>query len=281
MSGKSKRNDLHGLCGQAMTKGNPPGWAGGSLLRGISRFDVYCRKRLAQRVCKRRAKKISPFPIVSFTFDDFPRSALTGAGTMLSEKGLHGTYYVSMGLMGQPSSLGQMCDVGDLQTLVAEGHELACHTFGHLYCPHVSAEQLARECERNQSAVAEALNGYRLQNFSFPSGAVTWTAKSTLMTMYDSCRTIEWGINTNIVDLGFLQANPIYSRRPISWLNRIIEENAKQAGWLILYTHDVRDHHSDVGCTPAHFREILDRVIASGAAVMTINKAVKTFQAQD
>ncbi len=264
-----------------MTNGNLSGRPASGLFHGVSRFDAYCRKQIAQRLCKKRATKVSAFPIISFTFDDFPRSALTGAGTMLREKGLHGTYYVSMTFMGQQSSLGDMCDIGDLHTLVAEGHELACHTFGHLYCPHVSAEQFARECKRNQSAVAEALNGYQLHNFSFPSGAVTWTAKSTLITMYDTCRTVEDGINTNIVDLGFLRANPIYSRRPVNWLRRTIEENAKQAGWLILYTHDVRDRHSDVGCTPAYFREILRSVIASGATVMTIDKAVETFQTLD
>jgi peptidoglycan/xylan/chitin deacetylase (PgdA/CDA1 family) len=32
-------------------------------------------------------------PVISFTFDDFPRSALVKAGAILRERGLAGTYY--------------------------------------------------------------------------------------------------------------------------------------------------------------------------------------------
>jgi peptidoglycan/xylan/chitin deacetylase (PgdA/CDA1 family) len=39
-------------------------------------------------------------PMISFTFDDFPRSALHVAGRILEDHGIAGTYYVSLGLMG-------------------------------------------------------------------------------------------------------------------------------------------------------------------------------------
>ena len=35
-------------------------------------------------------------PLISFTFDDFPRSALWRGGTILRERGFVGTYYVSL-----------------------------------------------------------------------------------------------------------------------------------------------------------------------------------------
>jgi peptidoglycan/xylan/chitin deacetylase (PgdA/CDA1 family) len=222
-----------------------------------------------------------PLPIISFTFDDFPQSALTVAGGMLREKGVHGTYYASMGLIGQQSSLGDMYNAQNLRTLVADGHELACHTFGHLNCSRVAAGEIERDCERNRLAVAEALDGYRLRNFCFPSGGVTWPAKSALISIYDSCRTIKHGINRNPVDLGFLRANPMYSRFPINELYRLIENNIEQAGWLILYTHDVREQHSDVGCTPSYFRDILRFAVASGASIMTVAEAAKKFQVSE
>lgn len=247
------------------------------LVNLTQRVGRYYQKRIAQRLSCKRASQIPALPIISFTFDDFPRSALTVGGAMLMDQGLRGTYYASMGLMGQQSNEGEMYSVEDLQTLVGEGHELACHTFSHIYCPHASRSEVQQECERNRRTVAEALGGYRLRNFSFPSGAVTWSAKSTATLIYDSCRTVEGGINGNPTDLGFLRANALYSSRPINELQRLVEKNTEQAGWLIFYTHDISRRPSGVGCTPECFREILRVALASGASIMTIAGAVSRF----
>jgi len=246
----------------------------------MSRLGAYCDKQIAQRCSKRIATQAPTVPIVSFTFDDFPRSALTVAGSMLLEVDLRGTFYASMGLMGQESGLGEMFDVGNLRALIEEGHELGCHTFGHLYCPAAEPSEVLHECEQNRSAAAEALGSYRLRNFSFPSGGVTWSAKARLSTIYDSCRTVEHGINHNPVDLGFLRANPLYSTRGVGEVDRLIAKNVERAGWLILYTHDVQSHPSAVGCTPAYFKTILRSAIASGASIMTIAQALSRYQAQ-
>jgi len=243
----------------------------------ISRLAVYCQKRIAQRMTQMLAWQIPARPIISFTFDDFPRSALAIAGFMLLDNGVHGTYYVSMGLMGQESGLGDMFNGDDLQMLIADGHELACHTFSHLYCPRATTGDIQQDCGRNQCAVEDAIGGYRLRNFAFPSGGITWPAKSILKSLYNSCRTVESGINHNPIDLCFLRANPLYSSRPISETYRLIEQNREQPGWLLLYTHDVREDHSDVGCTPMYFRNILHAAVASGASIMTVAEAVGTF----
>lgn len=244
----------------------------------MSRFDVYCRKRIGQVLGRKLATRSPGNPIISFTFDDFPRSALTVAGEMLCEHGLRGTFYVSMGLTGQSSSQGETHTKEDLRTLVETGHELACHTFTHLFCPRASASDIQRECSRNRKTVFNTIDGYRLRNFSYPSGAVTWSAKTALAMTYDSCRTVESGINYSPVDLGFLRANPMYSSRPIEDLLRLIDGNTKEGGWLVLYTHDVRERPSTVGCTPEYFREILLACISSGSKVMTVADAVSNFQ---
>ena len=246
----------------------------------MSQLGAYCDKQIAQRCSKKVATQAPTAPIVSFTFDDFPRSALTVAGTMLLEERLRGTFYASMGLMGRESSLGEMYDVDDLHALIEEGHELGCHTFSHLYCPAAEPREVQHECEQNRSAAAEALGGYRLRNFSFPSGGVTRSAKASLSAIYDSCRTVEHGINRNPVDLGFLRANPLYSTRAVSEVDRLIAKNVEQTGWLILYTHDVQHRPSAVGCTPAYFKAILRSAISSGARIMTIAQAVSRYQSR-
>jgi peptidoglycan/xylan/chitin deacetylase (PgdA/CDA1 family) len=244
----------------------------------MSRIDGFVHKGIAQRFSRKLAVPVSSSPLISFTFDDFPRTALTVAGAMLTENGLRGTYYAAMGLMGRRTSVGEIYNAEDLVALVDAGHELACHTFDHLSCRRVGESELQKNCDRNRRAMAETLSGYRLRNFSFPFGDVTWPAKSSLAPIYDSCRTTKCGINRNPIDLAFLRANPMYSASPISELHRLIAENVERAGWLIMYTHDVGPQPSAFGCTPAYFGDILSSAIASGASIVTVAEAISRLR---
>ena len=47
-------------------------------------------------------------PLISFSFDDFPRSALFTGGALLEQYGVAGTYYASLGLMGKTSPTGEI-----------------------------------------------------------------------------------------------------------------------------------------------------------------------------
>src|ERR1700693_5858527 len=89
-------------------------------------------QRQAGRRAHRRPFLVQPQrPLISFTFDDFPRSALLAGGSILNRYGLSGTYYVSLGLAGRETESGQIFVPDDLAILLEEGHELGCHTFSH------------------------------------------------------------------------------------------------------------------------------------------------------
>src|SRR5580704_12505984 len=90
-------------------------------------------QRQAGRRAHRRPFLVQPQrPLISFTFDDFPRSALLAGGAILNRYGLAGTYYAALGLMGEQAPTGQLFVSSDLTTLLDRGHELGCHTFSHL-----------------------------------------------------------------------------------------------------------------------------------------------------
>src|SRR6266566_3501671 len=72
-------------------------------------------------------------PLISFTFDDFPSSALLTGGSILERYAVAGTYYASLGLMGKPSPVGTIFSPEQLEQLLARGHELGCHTFAHCH----------------------------------------------------------------------------------------------------------------------------------------------------
>ena len=181
------------------------------LVKIVTKAKLRLQRKLAAGFYKKPAAQVRPVPIVSFTFDDFPLSALTEAGSMLSERHLQGTYYASAGLLGRQSIMGDMFNRSDLSALVHAGHELACHTFDHVRSCDVPGRELLSQCEINRRHFAEMLDGYKVSNFSYPEGVVNPAAKRLLNSVYETCRTVEPGINRDPIDLGFLRANCIYT----------------------------------------------------------------------
>ncbi len=234
---------------------------------------------LAAKLFKRRlAYQTTPRPIISFTFDDFPRSALTAGGEILGDYGVRGTYYVAMGLLGKRTAVGEMFDRNDLDRLVAAGHELACHTLQHTMCCDLIVPELVASCRDNQRRIAEVLGERPIDNFSFPEGVVTLKAKAALGPMYATCRTIEPGANRDPVDLAFLRAYRVYSSSGVRGLHRVIRRNQEENAWIVLYTHDVATTPSAYGCTPIEFREVVRCAVGSGAEVLPVAEAAKRFR---
>jgi peptidoglycan/xylan/chitin deacetylase (PgdA/CDA1 family) len=235
------------------------------------------QKLMAERLYRKAATRPTGKAIVSFTFDDFPKSAWTAGGRVLGEYGATGTFYASLGLMGKTTPVGEMFDRGDLEAAAQAGHEIACHTYDHALCRDLSGAELLANCERNRSRMSEILGGYKPRNFSFPEGVVTVSAKALLNSVYDSSRTIEPGINCDPVDLGFLRANRVYSTSPYHKLQEIVRANERQNGWLILYTHDIGVRPSPWGCTPEEFRAVVAFAANSNAEILPIGAAAKRF----
>jgi len=107
-------------------------------------------------------------PIISFTFDDFPRSALVQGGAILLEQGFTGTYYVSFGLMGQSGPTGDIFSRDDLGEFVRQKHELGCHTFDHCDSWDTRPAEFEASILRNQKTLARELPGLSLKSLSYP-----------------------------------------------------------------------------------------------------------------
>src|SRR5687768_7929608 len=95
------------------------------------RAQTRYRATLSTALCRRPIRMRNSAPLISFTFDDFPRSALDVAGEILKQRGVAGTYYASLGLMNRDSPVGPIFGESDLVRLVGDGHELGSHTFSH------------------------------------------------------------------------------------------------------------------------------------------------------
>jgi peptidoglycan/xylan/chitin deacetylase (PgdA/CDA1 family) len=215
-----------------------------------------------------RAAEVWPRGVVSFTFDDFPKTALQAGGLVLERHGLRGTYYVSAGLAGTEGEVGRFFDPEDLAECHGRGHEIACHTYSHLRCSEAAREAMVKETEVNGAALAALVEGLVPTNFAYPYGAVSPLAKRTLKPRFQSCRGVRPGINSGVLDLGELLANSVYSRTfEEARMRRLIDENADLGGWLIFYTHDVEASPSPYGCTVEQWESLVGYAAAKGAVL--------------
>lgn len=213
-------------------------------------------------------------PVVSFTFDDFPRTAYSTGGAILEEFGVRGTYYAAVGLMNTSNELGEQFCTDDLHALLAKGHELGSHTFGHVSCRSLSCYAFRADVEKGRRALKE-LTGLDSKNFSYPFGDVTLKTKKVVGPDLASARSIFPGFNGHTIDLNLLRANRLYGdidRR--AQAEALIEENVRRRAWLIFYTHDVRPQPSEYGCTPALFKWVVSAAVRSKSRILPVTQVL-------
>ena len=214
----------------------------------------------------------STSPVISFTFDDFPRSAYRTGGAVLADLEIQATYYAALGHMQSNNEFSE----DDLQNLVNDGHEMACHTYGHTSALDVSAEAFAADCDRNREAAAQPFPDIHLENFAYPYGRMTPAAVAWVSRNYKSARTTIPGINVDRLDLSRLHGVRVYDHlKNLSEIAGRIEENAGANGWLIFYTHDVSNQPTNYGCSPDLLREVALLAKGSGADILTVRDALR------
>lgn len=220
-------------------------------------------------------------PIVTFTFDDFPRSALTAGAPILERYGAHATYYVAMSLMNKTNGLGELFHYEDLISALTRGHEIASHTFSHLSARRTSYDEFIRDLARGESALLETLGIQPSHNFAYPYGEATLEAKRKVGPRMQSSRGTCGGVNGPEVDLNLLRANSLYGgvNQAKAAEQLIIENNAKK-GWLIFYTHDVRANSSPFGCTPELLEAVCSFAAARAVRLMTVAEVVEQLTPQ-
>jgi peptidoglycan/xylan/chitin deacetylase (PgdA/CDA1 family) len=213
-------------------------------------------------------------PVVSFTFDDFPRTAYVVAGRILESFGARGTYYVAPKLMGTHNGLGEICNDQDLRSLLEKGHELGTQTLNHLSSRELSAQAFRLDVEQG-ILEAEQMAGCQARNFSYPYGHVTLGTKKHLESLVSSSRGIFPGINGPEIDLNLLRANRLYGDMSgAPHVQQLIQQNVAQKGWLIFYTHDVEPNPSEYGCTPEFLEFAVSAAAQGGSRILTVEQSL-------
>ncbi len=215
-------------------------------------------------------------PMVSFTFDDVPKSAATVGAAILEAHGARGTYYVIGNQVGTSSALWDMVDGKDIVALHRQGHEIACHTFSHKRACDIDAATLNAEIARNQQYLRSLDSSIGIENFAYPFGYGSFVRKRQLKTLFKSCRSIVPGVNSGTIDLQFLRAMPLIDRRvDRDDIERAFDQAQKNNGWLIFYTHDVADEPSPYGCSPALLTAALEAASRRKIPVLNMAEALR------
>lgn len=243
----------------------------GLMLRVQSKY----KRTLADMAHRRVARMHNRVPYVSFTFDDFPRSALSVGGGILASQGYRGTYYASFGLMGTTAPTGSIFVEADLERLLADGHELGCHTYQHLDSWETGARDFDASIARNQSALAALAPAARFTSFSYPISVPNAGTKRVASEHFATSRCGGQSFNVASLDRNLLKAFFIEKQRDhLEVIARLIEENARQNGWLIFATHDVDESPTPFGCTPAAFEQVVRWSTQSGARILPVAQAI-------
>jgi peptidoglycan/xylan/chitin deacetylase (PgdA/CDA1 family) len=238
------------------------------------------QRSIATSFFKRPFTISSSTPFISFTFDDFPRTALTNGGPILQRCGLTGTYYASLGLMGTQAPAGPLFVKDDLESLLEQGHELGCHTFDHRHSWNTSPAIFERSIAMNSDAIGRLRPGARLSTFSYPMSPPRARTKRMTSAQFVCCRGGGQTFNAGTTDLNYLQAYFLEKAHGDAALVRdLIDENRRQRGWLILATHDVTDDPSPFGCTPQFFEDIVGYAVDSGACILPVIRAYEALRA--
>ena len=215
-------------------------------------------------------------PMVSFTFDDVPKSAATAGASILEEYDGRGTFYISGAMVGQRDEHWDGISAAEIVDLHRRGHEVACHTFSHSRAIDLDSHAMSVEMERNRRYFSALDPSIRLENFAYPYGQGSLLRKRQLARSFRSSRGILPGVNSGTVDLHYLRAFPLIECEiSRDGVEQAFHEAVEKNGWLIFYSHDVEATPSPYGCSPVLLRHALGAAARRDIPIVSIAEALR------
>lgn len=247
----------------------------------FTRVRKYVERNLAHSLYRRPIAIRSDRAIVSFTFDDFPISALDTGGALLRSYGLTGTYYVALGLLDQASPSGVICSRADIAKLLDEGHEIGCHTYDHCHSWNTSPYVFEASINKNRQKLQEDFPEQEFHAFSYPISEPRPETKRRAGSHFLTCRAGGQVFNRGQADLNQLSAYFLErANGDLCAVKALIRACHREGGWLIFATHDVTENPSQFGCSPGFFEEVVSFAVKTGAHVLPVTKALNLIQEQ-
>lgn len=234
----------------------------------ISRIKEKLNREIGKRMFCKNVQFPSDRKVVSFTFDDFPMSAIDNGALILEQAGMRGTFYASLGFFDEDKFPTRK----KITELLERGHEIGCHTYSHTHCGAVPLKQAEADCLKNINELQE-ITGKEIRSFAFPFGEFSPASKKLAGKLYDTARMVQPGINRNTIDLSALYAVPVDMRGGIDSVKHWMDNLEQFGGWAICYTHAVCSDPTDYDSTEELLEEAVAICKAKRFEVMTVREA--------
>lgn len=244
------------------------------LMQTIDGLVDRAANRLIWRFAAKPRDVKTDVPLVSFTFDDVPDSALHNGATILECHGVRGTFYIAGGLAGRVEADRTLISAEGCADLAGRGHEIGCHTYSHSKIRRL-AGALARDLDRNAEYLKRSGIDAPATNFAFPYNAAWPLARRELRRRYCTCRAAGESVNRLAVDPLMLKAVEI--RQPEADARALtgwIDDVADRPGWLVFFTHDIAARPTPYGCTPETFEHLVQYAVAKGCVVLPVERVL-------
>lgn len=241
-----------------------------------NKIEGYYQRKSAHFFAKRKILWTGEKPVISFTFDDFPRSSFILGGKILGAHHCLGTYFASLGLAGASSPSGELFSWEDLKELLSKGHEVGCHTYNHLDAWKTTPRLFRESIIKNREAMRSVFPGHAFRSFAYPLTEPQPRIKRIAQEYFTCCRGGGRALNSGWIDLNLLKSFfiDIKSRNNLDYFRGIIEKNRVDKSWLILSTHDISENPSDYGCSPELFEEIVRYAVDSSADILPLAQVI-------
>lgn len=222
-------------------------------------------------------------PLVSFSFDDAPKSAISIGASMLETAGVRGTFYLTGSHCGQSFEGVEQYSTDDVKLLNKNGHEIACHSFGHGRFRQRSTSEINQDLGHNHAFFHNILgaNNQNLDSFAYPYGEFDSQSRELVAERFLCGRGVYRGVNCGTMDFANLRTTPLEKRRfSTKYLQTHLTKAIKQNGWIIFFTHDIADDCTNYGSTPEILQETIDAVNAQGIEIVTVREGAKRVLAR-
>ena len=214
-------------------------------------------------------------PMVSFTFDDVPESALSAGADILEKAGVYGSFYISTALMGRRTRYWTVLGADGVLELHRRKHEICLHGHVHLPVTIRSAVEFDEDLALNRKTLKSIDRSIEPNNFAYPYGQISFSKKLQLAGLVRSSRGIVPGINKGFVDSQHIKSVPLEdSTLSYDEVDRLIEQTAINNAWLVFFSHDVSDTPSPFGVSKRFLDYTVSKALRRGLDVVSMGAAL-------
>ena len=216
--------------------------------------------------------------IITFSFDDFPKSAADNGADIMDSFGAKAIFYACSGLAGGVNLTGEQYTDTDMLALDRAGHEIGAHTRTHRDCAQIPTQAALEDIARNLQDLKDMGLDTPVRHFAYPYGETTILLKRALRDVFTTARGIRAGVNrrgSDRMQLAAMELTP--DKATTARAVHAIDQATKAPVWLHIFTHDIRDNPSPFGTTAQELRKIVKSARDSGIQILTPGEAVKYF----